>query len=110
MEKLFYTHDHTNDTTYSFERDPDGRGQITMAFTSEDPDYGTEELVFGGNGTEQELRNDLLEEIAECLDLQEAGKCGFMPEHLKYYDEDFIRTSLIAFEAMLVTMMEGEHE
>lgn len=104
MEKLFYSHDYTNDTTYTFERDPDGRGQITMTFTSEDPDYGTEELIYGGYDSESELRGDLLKEIEECLDLREAGKP--IPEHLRYYDEDFAKTSLIAFNNMLFDMMD----
>ena len=108
-EKIYYTHDYPNDTTYIFERDPDGRGQITMTFTSEDPDYGSEELIYGGDGTEQELRDDLLKDLTECLDLQEQGYFGDrLPFELRYYDEEFIRTSLFAFEGMLISMSEGE--
>ncbi len=99
MSIICYTHDYENDTTYTFEPGAE-RSQITMTFTSEDPDYGTEELIYGGDGTEQELRKDLLNEISECLDKQEdhVGIPGF----LKYYDENFCRTSLIAFEGMLI--------
>ena len=108
-EKIYYDHDYPNDTTYIFERDPDGRGQITMTFTSEDIDYGTEELIYGGDGTENELRADLLKDLTECLDLQEQGYLGDrLPVELRYYDEEFIRSSLIAFEAMLLGMSEGE--
>ena len=44
MSIICYTHDYENDTTYSFEPGAE-RSQITMTFTSEDPDYGTEELT-----------------------------------------------------------------
>ena len=105
---IYFSHDYPNDTTYEFEQDPDGRGQITMTFTSEDPDYGTETLVYGGNGTEHELRDELLHDLTECLDLQEEGHCGMMPDNLKYYDEEFTRTTLIACENALHWIQEGE--
>lgn len=101
-DKIFYSHDYSNDTTYLCEQDTDGMLSITMTFTSEDPDYGTEELIYRGDGTEQELRDDLLEEITEYLDLKETAR--WIPDYLQYYDEDFIKTSLIAFEAMLMEM------
>ena len=105
MGIICYTHDYENDTTYTFEPGA-GRSQITMTFTSEDPDYGTEELIYGGDGTEQELCKDLLNEISECLDKQEdhAG----IPMFLRYYDENFCRTSLIAFEGMLIHLSNKE--
>ncbi len=99
MNTIRYTHDYENDTTYTFDHG-DERSQITMTFTSEDSDYGTEELIYGGDGTEQELRSDLLNEISEYLNKQE--KNAEMPDYLKYYDENFCRTSLIAFEGMLI--------
>ena len=105
MGIICYTHDYENDTTYTFEPGAE-RSQITMTFTSEDPDYGTEELIYGGDGTEQELRKDLLNEISECLDKQE-DHVG-IPSFLKYYDENFCRTSLIAFEGMLIHLSNKE--
>ena len=106
METIYYTHDYENDTAYTFEPG-DERSEITMTFTSEDPDYGTETLVYGGDGTEEELRNDLLEELTQTLDMQEEKKCGCMEQPWKDWDEGYFRTSLIAFEAMLMNIQEG---
>ena len=106
METIYYTHDYKNDTTYTFKQGTE-RSEITMTFTSEDPDYGTETLVYGGDGTEKELREDLLDEISETLDMQEHGLCGCMEQPWKDWDENYVRTSLIAFNNMLLSMQKG---
>ena len=108
MDKIFYSHDYSNDTTYLCEQDTDGMLKITMTFTSEDPDYGTETLVYGGNGTEQELRNDLFTELRETLDRQEANQHGMMPQPWKDWDENFGRSSLIAFHNMLWDLVDED--
>ena len=106
-ETLYYTHDYENDTTYTFEPG-NTRSQITMTYTSEDPDFGTETLVYGGDGNEKELARELLSDLSRCLDMQEnpprfARAADF---DLQYYDNNYSRTSLIAFEAMLLEITE----
>lgn len=105
-DKIYYSGNSENDTTYVFERDPDGRGQITMTYTEDDPDFGTEELIYGGTGTEQELRDDLWEEMNECMDLQDAGEP--IPEHLQYYNDEFSLHVLPIFSNMLLALQRGE--
>ena len=106
METIYYTHDYPNDTTYTFTQDPDGRGQIEMTYTSEDPDYGTETLVYGGNAREWELRSELLCDIVHTLDWQEGIREGLPPD--PYYTDNFCIPSLIAFNNMLEWMEEQE--
>ena len=104
---IFYSHDYPDDTKYTYEVRSDGCGQITMEFTSEDPDCGTEVLIYAGDVSETELRHELLNEIAACLDRQEAGRPMFvrpLDYDLDYYDQNYTRTALIAFECMLLEM------
>ena len=97
-----YTHDYPNDTTLEY-TESKGRNQIELTFTSEDPDAGTEYLIFGGNECMEELMLELYTEINQYLDSKEhrafGGYAGATPE--TYYDE-YTRTALYAFEAMLM--------
>ena len=61
----FYSHDYTADTTLDYTRQGD-RAELTLSFSSEDPDMGVEEMVYGGESRESmaELVSDLKGEIA----------------------------------------------
>lgn len=98
--KTTYYHDYPDDTTLEYTEN-NGRNQIEMTFTSEDPDAGTEIMVFGGNDCMEELELELYTEINSYLDAKEqfGGYAGATPE--SYYDE-YTRTALYAFEAMLM--------
>lgn len=97
-----YTHDYPNDTTLEYTENK-GRNQIELTFTSEDPDVGTEIMVYGGEDCMEELELELYTEINSYLDAKEhrsfGGYVGATPE--SYYDE-YTRTALYAFEAMLM--------
>lgn len=60
----FYSHDYTADTTLEYNRQGD-RAELTLSFSSEDPDMGVEEMVYGGESRESmaELVSDLKSEI-----------------------------------------------
>ena len=65
----FYSHDYTADTTLEYTRQGD-RAELTLSFSSEDPDMGVEEMVYGGENQESmaELVSDLKSEITGYLD------------------------------------------
>jgi len=94
-----YSHDYPNDTRLEFTRD-ESRAQIELSFTSEDPDCGTETLVYGADegATRTELIAELRADITAYLDSQPCAD--------RYYDE-YTRTALYAFEAIL---LREEHE
>lgn len=100
--KLTYSHDYPDDTTMEFTSN-NGRNQIEMTFTSEDPDAGTEIMVYGGEDCMEELMLEQYTEINSYLDSKEhrsfGGYAGATPE--SYYDE-YTLTALYAFEAMLM--------
>lgn len=105
---IYYTCMSENDTTYDFQRFPDGRGKITMTFTLEEvPDYGTDTMEYVGNGTEQELRDGLMDDMVECMEMQDEGRSGEMSERIRYYD-NFSLNTLPAFAEMLDWLNEGE--
>lgn len=60
----FYSHDYPADTTLEYTRSGD-RAELKLSFSSEDPDMGTEEMLYGGENGESmlelvsDLRNDL---------------------------------------------------
>ena len=99
--RITYYHDYPDDTTLEYTEN-NGRNQIELTFTSEDPDAGTEIMVYGGEDCMEELMLELYTEINSYLDTYTHGKystyCGSTPE--SYY-EDYTRTALIAFEAVL---------
>lgn len=87
----FYSHDYPNDTILKFDKVRD-MSELKLAFTSEDPDYGIEELRYDGKGENMvKTITDLLDKISEHLDRE----C-----EMKEF-EDFMPTSLYAFEAVL---------
>lgn len=102
MTTLTYTHDYPNDTTLEY-TEGEGRNELTLTFTSEDPDCGTEIMIFGGDDCMEELMLELYTEISSFLDAKErrsfGGYVGATPA--SYYDE-YTRTALYAFEAMLM--------
>ena len=97
-----YYHDYPDDTTLEY-TESNGRNQIELTFTSEDPDAGMEIMVYGGEDCMEELMLELYTEISSYLDSKEyrafGGYAGATPE--TYYDE-YTRTALYAFEAMLM--------
>lgn len=98
MEKGAYTHDYPNDTTWEYTVDAD-RAQLELVFASEDPDYGSETLIIGGDAGESlaELARDLLEEVSDYLD----GKI-----ENEFLEDNYIKTSLYAFEGCLKAIVE----
>ena len=109
----YFTHDYTADTRLEFTRTGQ-RSELTLSFSSEDPDMGTEEMIYAGDDGESmhELIADLRAEITGYLDA--ADSSSFVQQQglskdfgirnaTDYYDE-FSRTALYAFESALQTM------
>lgn len=103
-----YSHDYPDDTTLTYVKEGDN-ARMFAAFTSEDPDCGTEELEYGGiaGETREELIKDWLAEISDYLDRHEVGEPAIPDEHDGIYDLDdyygeFTRTALYAVEAALI--------
>ncbi len=101
----FYSHDYTADTTLEYSR-MGNRAELTLTFSSEDPDIGAEEMVYGGENRESmaELVSDLKNEITAYLDA--ADTASFydqqgMPVEADVVYGEYSRTALYAFEAIL---------
>ena len=101
----FYSHDYTADTTLEYSR-MRNRAELTLTFSSEDPDIGAEEMVYGGENRESmaELVSDLKNEITAYLDA--ADTASFydqqgMPVEADVVYGEYSRTALYAFEAIL---------
>ena len=101
----FYSHDYTADTTLEYSR-MGNRAELMLTFSSEDPDMGAEEMVYGGENRESmaELVSDLKNEITEYLDA--ADTASFydqqgMPVEADVVYGEYSRTALYAFEAIL---------
>ena len=101
----FYSHDYTADTTLEYSR-MGNRAELTLTFSSEDPDIGAEEMVYGGENRESmaELVSDLKNEITVYLDA--ADTASFydqqgMPVEADVVYGEYSRTALYAFEAIL---------
>ena len=101
----FYSHDYTADTTLEYSR-MRNRAELTLTFSSEDPDMGAEEMVYGGENRESmaELVSDLKNEITAYLDA--ADTASFydqqgMPVEADVVYGEYSRTALYAFEAIL---------
>lgn len=80
---------------------------FTLTFTSEDPDAGTEEMLYNGDGDIDEMASDLYKEIASFLDRQK-GKPREQQNEIHSLDDylsSFTRTALIAFESILQEAM-----
>lgn len=103
----YYSHDYPNDTRLTYVKEGDN-ARLFAAFTSEDPDVGTEELEYGGiaGETREELMKDWLDEIQDYLDRHDVF---FYNEHtygirdLDGYYGEFTRTTLYAVEAALIS-------
>ena len=101
----FYSHDYTADTTLEYNRQGD-RAELTLSFSSEDPDMGVEEMIYGGENRESmaELVSDLKDEITGYLDAVDSSSFyeqqGLPAEASDAYGE-YSRTALYAFEAIL---------
>ena len=103
-----YTHDYSNDTTLEYSRSGN-ESTLRLSFTSEDPDMGTEELLFHGENGEsmQELADDLKAEIKAYLDYQDSSSFvrqqGLKEEIHSMEDMygEYSRTALYAFEEIL---------
>ena len=101
----FYSHDYTADTTLEYSR-MRNRAELTLTFSSEDPDMGAEEMVYGGENRESmaELVSDLKNEITAYLDA--ADTASFydqqgMPVEADVVYGEYSRAALYAFEAIL---------
>ena len=101
----FYSHDYTADTTLEYSR-MRNRAELMLTFSSEDPDMGAEEMVYGGENRESmaELVSDLKNEITAYLDA--ADTASFydqqgMPVEADVVYGEYSRAALYAFEAIL---------
>ena len=65
----FYSHDYPADTTLEYTR-TGNRSELRLSFSSEDPDMGTEEMLYAGENGEsmQELVADLKADLTGYLD------------------------------------------
>ena len=112
----FYSQDYPADTILEYTRTGD-RSELRLSFSSEDPDMGTEEMVYGADGGEtmQELLSELKAELTGYLDAEDTSSFyeqqGLSrPDGLQNQEEyfgEYSRTSLYAFEAIL---QQTEHE
>jgi len=106
LQTVRYTHDYPNDTSLTYSRSGN-ESTLRLSFTSEDPDMGTEELLYHGENGEsmQELVVDLLSEITGYLDAQDTSSFhqqqGDGIHSLDDMYNEYSRTALYAFEGML---------
>ena len=116
-QKFYYTHDYENDTVIEF-RMTSCRSELEMSFTSEDPDYGTETLVYGAEPAEtlKDLASELLKELTAYIDYayspiyysDEKPESPVSHDAEDYYD-NYGYTSLIAFEGWLIDLVRSEN-
>ena len=102
-----YSHDYPNDTHLTYTR-TGKEAHLEIAFQSEDPDMGTEEMIVNGDSGESfiELVGDARAELTDYLDRQDTSSFyqqqGDSPKDgihdLDDYYGEFSRTSLYAFE------------
>ena len=106
----FYSHDYPADTTLEYTR-TGNRSELRLSFSSEDPDMGTEEMLYAGENGEsmQELVADLNDELNSYLDAADTSSFWqqqgmTLPEGIHSPDDyfsEYSRTALYAFEALL---------
>lgn len=109
---IYDSHDYPDDTKMIIEPREDGCVQLTLQFTSEDCDFGTEELIYAGNDGWFELASDLLEELEGYLDTVDISPF-YMQQSMEIPPADcvygeYTRTALYAFEAMLLHIVRGK--
>lgn len=102
-----FSHDYPNDTTLTYSRSGNNV-ELRLSFTSEDPDMGTEEMLYNGQTGESldTLVMELHEGISDFLDRIE-GYVRPNPQEIHSSDDyysDFSRTALFAFESALKEM------
>ena len=109
----YFTHDYTADTRLEFTRTGQ-RSELTLSFSSEDPDMGTEEMIYAGENGESmhELVTDLHAELTGYLDAADSSSFALQQgleaelgihDAADYYGE-YSRTALYAFESALQAM------
>ncbi len=106
----FYTHDYPGDTKMEYIRTGE-RAELRLSFSSEDPDMGTEEMLYGGEKGESmiELAADLRADLTGYLD--DADRSSFFqqqglpqPDGIHSHEDylgEYSRTALYAFEGIL---------
>lgn len=99
----YYSHDYNNDTCLTFNRNG-SRSELSLTFDSEDPDMGTEELIYAGDNAESvfEMVPELHDEITAYLDSVE---CYDRSSYVDKYYSEYSRTALYAFEGILENVM-----
>ena len=103
MLTIYYSHDFPDDTKMIVETCKDGCIQLTLEFTSEDPDMGTETLIYAGNNSKWiELSRELQEEITDYLDVIDVPFYDPHNDSLIELYSEYSKTALYAFEAMLL--------
>lgn len=106
----FCTHDHPADTTLEYTLSGN-RAELRLSFTSEDPDMGIEEMLYGGDSGESmsELVTDLRVDLTAYLDAADTSSfreqqgislVDGIHNQSDYFGE-FSRTALYAFESIL---------
>lgn len=110
MERFSHSFDHDNDTELEFTTEGN-TSTIIMRFTSEDPDYGTDEIVYNSEPASSfhGLAYDLLSEITDFLDATGDGiyRTDDAIESViagRYWD-DYSNSTLYAFEQLLHNLL-----
>lgn len=99
--KVLYSHDYPDDTMMKISIREDGNTQLELSFTSEDPDMGTETLIYTDDINDwRGLAGKLKKEITDYLD-------SLLNDD--YYDE-YSRTALYAFENLLYELGFGQED
>ena len=105
-----YTHDYPGDTVLEYTVSGN-RAELRLAFSSEDPDMGTEEMIYGGDNGESmyELAADLRAELSAYMDYEDTSSFSRQQSlsrppgihSLEDYLGEYSRTALYAFEGIL---------
>ena len=105
-----YTHDYPGDTVLEYSV-TGSRAELKLSFGSEDPDMGTEEMIYGGDDSESmyELVADLRADLSAYLDYEDTSSF-YRQQSLSRppgihsredYFGEYSRTALYAFEGIL---------
>lgn len=107
-----FSHDRENDTRIQYSFDENG-SHLEASFTSEDPDYGTDNLEFNSEPVESlnTMAKDWLEEISEYLDKTGDGirRPGEASKELEMCYGEYSNSTLFAVEEAL-RMIVGEQK